>query len=60
MAKSDNNLMVSENFILHLTHSSENDHNADKPLTLTPNELYQAARDYIEEDHVDGVPGDSE
>ncbi len=53
MRKSERNLMVLENFILHITHSSEQD-NDTTPITFTPNELYQMAVEYIEEDHVDG------
>lgn len=55
MKKSDKNLSVIENFILHITHSSGGqDADADAPVTFTANELYQMAEEYIEEDHVDG------
>lgn len=54
MKNSEKNLMVLENFILHITHSSEGDYDANDSLRFTANELYQMARDYIEEDHVDG------
>ena len=53
MKKSDLNLAVIQNFILHITHASEQDNNS-KPMKFTPNHLYQMAVDYIEEDHVDG------
>ena len=53
IAQSDLNLMLIQNFILHITHASEQD--KDKtPMTFTPSVLYQMALDYIEEDHVDG------
>jgi hypothetical protein len=52
MKKSDKNLDVINNFILHVTHSSDN---TDKtPVELTVEDLYQMAEDYIAEDHVDG------
>lgn len=54
MKNSERNLLVLENFILHLTHSSEGDNDANETIKLTANELYQIARDYIKEDHVDG------
>ncbi len=54
MKKSDLNLAVIQNFILHITHASEDDNVSDEPMTFTANELYQMAVDYIEEDHVDG------
>jgi hypothetical protein len=60
MAKSEDNLRVIQNFILHITHANEGDHDAKLPMTFTANELYQMANDYIEEDHVDGKPADSE
>ena len=52
MKKSTNNLDVIKNFILHVTHSSDEDSNTLVNLTVA--ELYQMANDYIEEDHVDG------
>jgi len=56
MTKADQNLMVIQNFILYATHSSSNegDENFRTQITLTPEELYQMAEDYIDEDHVDG------
>jgi hypothetical protein len=61
MKKSDRNLAVIQNFILHITHSSiphdrvdGEDEYATTPMTFTPDELYQMAEDYIQEDHVDG------
>jgi hypothetical protein len=53
MKKSSANLSVIQNFILHLTHSNEGEGNQNK-VNLTPDELYAAAIEYIEEDHVDG------
>lgn len=52
MKKSVKNLDVIKNFILHVTHSSDEDSNTLVNLTVA--ELYQMANDYIEEDHVDG------
>lgn len=58
MTKADLNLAVIQNFILHVTHSSSPqdgiDENFKTPMTFTPEQLYQMADDYIEEDHVDG------
>lgn len=53
MKKSDLNLSVIQNFILHITHASEQD-NKNTPMLFTPNELYEMAAEYIEEDHADG------
>jgi hypothetical protein len=58
MKKSELNLEVINNFILHITHSTEGDFDTNDTLKLNANELYQMARDYIEEDHIDGVDGD--
>lgn len=49
MKKSEKNLAVIENFILHLTHSSEGDPIFKVPQTYTPEELYRVAYDYIKE-----------
>ena len=58
MTKADQNLSVIQNFILHITHSSMPsdgiDENFKTPMTFTPEELYQMADEYIDEDHVDG------
>lgn len=54
MNKAEQNLAVIQNFILHLTHSSQDDHDADEEIVLTPQIMYQSAEDYIAEDHVDG------
>lgn len=55
MKKSEKNLMVIENFILFLTHCSDDkDPEFLMPQTYTPEELYRVAYDYIEEDWVDG------
>lgn len=55
MKNSERNLAVIENFILFLTHCSDEKEPAFKePQTYTPEELYRVAFDYIEEDHVDG------
>lgn len=51
----DNNLMVLESFILHLTHCSKGDWEANKTVIVTPNELYTRAKEYVENDHVDGA-----
>jgi hypothetical protein len=58
MKKSELNLEVINNFILHITHSTEGDFYANDNLKLTANEFYQMARDYIEENHINGVDGD--
>ncbi len=58
MKKSNSNLSVIENFILHITHSSKPEDGVDeyfeKELTTTPKILYKMAKEYIKEDHVDG------
>lgn len=55
MKNSERNLLVLENFILHLTHcSDEREPSFREPQTYTPEELYRVAYDYIEIDHVDG------
>lgn len=52
---SQRNLSVIENFILYLTHCSDDkEPNFTLPQTYTPEELYRVAYDYIMEDHVDG------
>lgn len=52
---SQRNLDVIENFILHITHcSNETDEEFMTPQTYTPEELYKLAYEYILEDHVDG------
>lgn len=52
MKKSDRNLDVIKNFILHITHSSDENDSTKSEYTVA--QLYQMAFDYIEEDHVDG------
>jgi hypothetical protein len=52
---SDRNLAVIENFILHLTHSSLGDIHYKEVQHWTPQIMYRVARDYIKEDHVDGL-----
>jgi hypothetical protein len=55
MTKADKNLMVIQNFILHITHCSDSkEADFQKPMQFTPKELYKMADEYIEEDHVDG------
>lgn len=54
MKNSERNLATLENFILHITGSTEGDFDANTSQLWTANELYQSAKDYIEEDHVDG------
>lgn len=51
---SERNLNVIENFILHLTHCSEGDEEGNEEQTYSANEMYQMAKSYIDEDHVDG------
>jgi hypothetical protein len=58
MSKARQNLDVINNFILHLTHVSEGqEEDQDKVFPYTPAMMYQAARVYIAEDHVDGKDG---
>ena len=52
--------MVIENFILHATHCSGDEPNANEPIDITPNQLYAMAKTYIAEDHVDGVAADTD
>lgn len=54
--KSERNLRIIENFILHLIHCSDDESELGykEHITLTPKLIYEAARNYIEEDHVDG------
>ena len=52
MKQSEKNLLVIENFILHITGSSD-DTDREK-IGYSPFDLYQMAKDYIKEDHVDG------
>ena len=60
MKKSENNLALIQNFILHITHSSDTDTDVyyKNKMTFTPESLYKSALDYIEEDHIDGKEGD--
>ncbi len=53
---SERNLSVIQNFILYLTHSGEDglDEYFNKAQLWTPKIMYEAALDYIKEDHVDG------
>ena len=55
MKKSDRNLAVIQNFILHMTHSSIPHDRVDRwdeyaaiPTTLTPDDMYRIAEEYIE------------
>lgn len=61
MKKSEKNLALLENFILYITSRTEGDSDSNTQELWTANELYQSARNYIEEDHVDGrsTPTDS-
>lgn len=54
--KSEKNLAVIQNFILHLTHSDNHDEDEyfNDAQLWTPKLMYEAALDYIKEDHVDG------
>ena len=61
MTKADKNLMVIQNFILHMTHSSSpqdrvngEDEYSQVPITFTPDDMYRIAEEYIDEDHADG------
>ena len=54
MTRADENLMVIQNFILHITGVSDGDVDARVPMTFTPEALYTLAVDYIEDDHADG------
>ena len=54
MTRADENLMVIQNFILHITGVSDGDVDAHVPMTFTPEALYALAVDYIEDDHADG------
>lgn len=55
MTKADQNLALIQNFILHITHvSDEREADFKEPMTFTPELLYKMAEEYIEEDHVDG------
>ncbi len=55
MTRADENLMVIQNFILHIT-GVDNVEDVDfgRPMTFTPEALYTLAVDYIEDDHADG------
>ena len=55
MTQADKNLAILQNFILHITHvSDKREADFKTPMTFTPEQLYNMADDYIEEDHVDG------
>ncbi len=56
MTKADQNLAVIQNFILHITHCSDStiEENFKTPIAFTPDELYEMANSYIDEDHADG------
>lgn len=55
MTRADENLMVIENFILHITHVADAQSvNFHTPMTFTPEALYALAFEYIEDDHADG------
>lgn len=49
------NLDIIQNFILHLTHRSPGDYNFKEEFNISAETMYQGAREYIEEDHVDGM-----
>ena len=55
MKKSEKNRLVLENFVLFFTH--ENKQEAKSKLAK---QLYKAVKNYIKEDHVDGVDGDED
>jgi hypothetical protein len=55
MTKAEANLIVLQNFILHITHVSDaREEDFKTPMTFTPEQLYIMADEYIDEDHVDG------
>ena len=56
MEKSSLNKGVLDNFILHLTHCGNHglDNGFKDIQRVTPEQLYKAVENYIEEDHVDG------
>jgi len=54
MTRADENLMVIQNFILHITGVSDGDVDARVPMIFTPEDLYTLAVEYIEYDHADG------
>ncbi len=55
MTRADENLMVIQNFILHITHVSDaRDADFHRPMAFTPEALYRLAVSYIEDDHADG------
>lgn len=55
MKNSERNRLVLENFVLHVTHcSDEREPSFKEEIVFTPEILYQCIDDYIEEDHVDG------
>ena len=61
MKKSQKHLDVIKNFILHITHCSDNKNEVsfESEMVFTPEELYQMAETYIKGDHTDGE-GDPE
>ena len=61
MKKSEKNLMVLQNFILHITHCSDDkEESFNEKMEFSPKDLYELAESYIEEDHVDGKGADDE
>lgn len=56
MTQAYKNLMLIQNFILHVTHSSDDvrEENFKTSMEFTPEQLYKLADSYIEEDHADG------
>lgn len=53
MEKSEINLMVIQNFILHITHANEGESKVE--MTFTADQLYRMAKEYIEINHTDGI-----
>jgi hypothetical protein len=53
MKKSQKHLDVIKNFILHISHCSDNKNevNFESEMVFTPEELYQIAEAYIKKDH---------
>ena len=62
--KSDRNLAVIQNFILHLTHSSNPSDGIDDLFEVlqafTPKTLNRVANEYIQEDHIDGLDAEQD
>jgi len=58
--KSDANFLLLENFALFFTHSRKGDSDFKDKMEITPEIMYKAVDNYIEEDHVDGRDSDDD